>query len=614
MKKTSMQKKLIRLFLATSTIPILVLSFFYFYNISHTLKKNTEDLTSASLKQMDNNLQIWLDSYEDLLFQIYTDDDVVEWVDRLNEGQDASMAKNQLRRYLRGLLNTKDYIRSIAIITAEGESVTYNQLSPATYENSWMDHFSISQEELYDRVSSDNKTHIFPTEYGTRFANEDYYLFHLSPRIIDYRKLDKKSGIVIVSLDEEFLHRVCETQTDEKEFSVHLRPEEGGDKSFNFIVDEKGRIITYHHQDRIGEVLYSPEASTEERLEACSAFIKDQNLYDERYTSIWLFHDDTLGWDLINVMDQSSLIVNLNRQITIIVVLSLILLMLTVFLTLGVLGRLVDSVKKVVASMQTAREGDLKVRVQTDDKMPVEIETIAVQFNDMLEKLEEALQKEKEAGERQRHAELKALEAQINPHFLYNTLDTINWMAIDRDEFNISNAINSLATILRYAISDSNGEVFVRDEIEWLKKYIYLQQFRLKSNFVCNIDVDPDVLDCRIHKLLLQPFIENSIIHGFEGIKTDHILEVRIGRAGEELSITIKDNGKGIDGERLEKIRSGIFSEPGAMSHIGMENAITRLRMYYGAGARIEIDSWQGEGTEVRVWIPSRCEQNRKDT
>lgn len=146
MKKTSMQKKLIRLFLATSTIPILVLSFFYFYNISHTLKKNTEDLTSASLKQMDNNLQIWLDSYEDLLFQIYTDDDVVEWVDRLNEGQDASMAKNQLRRYLRGLLNTKDYIRSIAIITAEGESVTYNQLSPATYENSWMDHFSISQE------------------------------------------------------------------------------------------------------------------------------------------------------------------------------------------------------------------------------------------------------------------------------------------------------------------------------------------------------------------------------------------------------------------------------------------------------------------------------------
>ena len=116
------------------------------------------------------------------------------------------------------------------------------------------------------------------------------------------------------------------------------------------------------------------------------------------------------------------------------------------------------------------------------------------------------------------------MEAQINPHFLYNTLDTINWMAIDKDEFDISNAINSLATILRYAIADSSGEVFVRDEIDWLKKYIYLQQFRLKNNFTCSINVDPDVMDLRIHKLLLQPFVENSILHGFEGTKNNHVL------------------------------------------------------------------------------------------
>ena len=216
MKKVSLKKKLIRLFWATSTIPILVLSFYCFYNISVTLKKNTQELTSVSLMQMDNNLIIRLKAYEDLLFQIYTNDDVVAWVDRLDQKQNASVAKNQLRRYLRGLLNTKEYIKSITIITPKGLSITYNQLSASTYENSWMNSFSLSQEELYGEVSSDNQTHIFPTEYGTRFANEDYYLLHLAHRIIDYKNLNKENGIVIVSLDKEFLQSVCKVQEQDR--------------------------------------------------------------------------------------------------------------------------------------------------------------------------------------------------------------------------------------------------------------------------------------------------------------------------------------------------------------------------------------------------------------
>ena len=593
MKKVSLKKKLIRLFWATSTIPILVLSFFYFYNISFTLKKNTQELTSVSLMQMDNNLLIRLKAYEDLLFQIYTNDDVVVWVDRLDQKQNASVAKNQLRRYLRGLLNTKEYIKSITVISPEGLSITYNQLSASTYENSWMNNFSLSQEQLYGEVSSDNETHIFPTEYGTRFANEDYYLLHLAHRIIDYRNLNRENGIVIVSLDKEFLQSVCQVHGQDR------------DKSFNFILDEAGRIIAYREPEKIGKVLYRKGTPLEARVEACKKFIREEGLYEERYTSVWLYHDETLGWDLVNVMDQGGLMKNLNTQIFLIVALSIILLIVTVLLTYGVLDRLVDSVKMVVASMQTAREGNLKVRVHTDRKMPVEIETIAVQFNDMLEKLETALKKEKRAGQMQRQAELKAMEAQINPHFLYNTLDTINWMAIDKDEFDISNAINSLATILRYAIADSSGEVCLRDEIDWLKKYIYLQQFRLKNNFTCSINVDPDLMDCRIHKLLLQPFVENSILHGFEGIRTNHVLEVGVSREGEKLRILIRDNGIGMEREKLELIRKGIFGESDAGSHIGMENAIIRLRMYYGEEVKIEINSEEGRGTEVILHIPT---------
>ena len=155
---------------------------------------------------------------------------------------------------------------------------------------------------------------------------------------------------------------------------------------------------------------------------------------------------------------------------------------------------LIASVGKIVRGMGLTQGGDLSVRIAKDEDMPVEIESIADGFNDTLEKLNDAIT-------RQQEAQIVALEAQINPHFLYNTLDTINWMAIDRDEYDISNAISALATILRYAIVNSNAEVSIREEAEWLKKYIYLQQFRMKNRFSCSIFVAPDVQEALIHKL-----------------------------------------------------------------------------------------------------------------
>ncbi len=222
----------------------------------------------------------------------------------------------------------------------------------------------------------------------------------------------------------------------------------------------------------------------------------------------------------------------------------------------------------------------------------------------MLGKLGEAREKEKEAGEKQRVAEIKALEAQINPHFLYNTLDTINWMAIDKNEFNISNAITSLATILRYAITKSNEMVEVRDEVEWLKKYIYLQQTRLKNRFHCEVNVEPEVIDFKIHKLLLQPFIENAIVHGFEGMKREHILKINMSLEDGFLYISIKDNGKGIESSIVESFNDGEFQKSENSGHIGVENAISRLYMYYGEQTSVKFTSVLGEGTEVTILIP----------
>lgn len=232
-----------------------------------------------------------------------------------------------------------------------------------------------------------------------------------------------------------------------------------------------------------------------------------------------------------------------------------------------------------------------------DDTRPTEIEIIAEEFNSAMEKL-------KQSVEKQKNAEIAALEAQINPHFIYNTLDTINWMAIDKDEYEISGMIATLAGILRYGISDSNGVVQIREEVDWLKQYVFLQQTKLKNAFECQINAQPELLGLPIHKLLLQPFVENAILHGFEGVERKYRLLVDMARDGDFVRIRIEDNGCGIPGEIAEEINEGIFRKTDDRNHIGMENAITRIRMYYGNQARVRVESQSGVGTTVEVRIP----------
>ena len=595
-RKVSLQTKLIRIFLLTSAIPILFLSFFSYYNISNMLKSTTEEFSTNNLKQTSKNLEIWLESYEDLLYQVYTDDDVVSLVDKLNNNEDVPVARNQLRRYLRGILNTKEYIRSITLITSEGMIITYDQLTPVTIENSWINSYSLTPEELYEKISADNKTHVFPTEFASNFANNNYYLFHIAHRIIDYRDLNKKSGVAIVSIDEKFLRNVCLTQEN---------PEEDIN-NFNFIVDDTGRIISYINQESLLYKVTDGTASLEERQKDYLKFIVGEGVFEEKYIAINVYRDEALSWDIVNVSNQRDTMAKLSKQQDIDIIVSLISLIIVIILIVILSTQLGNSIKKVVETMQVASSGNLKIRVEEDKQMPIEIETIAIQFNDMLDKLYHSMKKEKEAGERQRQAEIKALEAQINPHFLYNTLDTINWMAIDKNEFDISNAISSLAAILRYAIKNSNLTVEIREEVEWLKNYIYLQQTRLKNSFNCEIDVDPEVLEYKIHKLLLQPFIENSIIHGFAGMNREHILEIKFKAKGDFVSITIQDNGKGIEPSMVERFNNESFYTIDDDNHIGMKNAIARLHMYYHDKASVKVDSTLGEGTLITLLIPWR--------
>lgn len=579
--RKSIRTRLIMAFVVTSFMPIALVNIVAYYNTSRLVRQNMESMTNANLEQTRVSLDVWLDSYQDILYQAYTDDDIVELVDMINAGEDVANNRQMLRRTLRGLFFTKDYVKFISVITDSGELVFYNQLTSATTRTSWMDSISMSQEELYREISSDNKMHMIPTGEKVVFGSNSCYLFHIGHRIIDYRDVDKRCGVVLVSIDEKMLEEICST----------------GENGLNFIVDSEGYLISCAGSDRVGQAVYESGADEADKMDAYRQIAMETGLFGETELFIYSVRDEETGWEIVRATDQEELIQALRQQQELrifIIVLSLCAVMAIMF---SQVTKMTGSIKRVLETMRKAGKGDLNVRVAEDSTRPTEIEVIAEEFNSMMDKLKQSIQKQKDA-------EIAALEAQINPHFLYNTLDTINWMAIDRDEYEISNMIATLAGILRYGISNSNGVVRIKDEADWLKQYIFLQQTKLKNSFDCHINVEPEIIGLPIHKLLLQPFIENAILHGFEGVDRTPELRMDMGREGDRIAIRIQDNGCGMPDEMVREMNAGIFRKTDNKNHIGMENAITRIHMYYGERAKVEIDSHPGQGTTVRILIP----------
>lgn len=580
--RKSIKIRLVTAFVATSIVPILLVNIVYYYNTSKLVRHNVESMTRANLEQTKVSLDVWLDSYEDILFQVYTDDYIVELVDEINAGEDVANNRKKLRKTLRGLFYTKDYVKSIAIITESGELAFYDQLTASTTHTSWLDSMALSQNELYEEINNDNKTHLFSTGEKVVFGSNSCYLFHIGHRLIDYRDVPKKCGIVVVSIDVELLEEVCSMPTE---------------NGMNFIVDGSGYLVSCFNSDQVGKIIVSEHAAEEEKKAAYRRIAEKTGMLGNGELSIYSVYDEKTGWEIIRATNQDELVRGLHRQQKMLGFIILLSLLAVLLIMVSQVTRMTGSIKRVVETMRKAGKGDLAVRVKPDKIRPTEIEIIAEEFNSMMDKL-------KNSVEKQKNAEIAALEAQINPHFLYNTLDTINWMAIDKDEYEISNMIATLARILRYGISDSNGIVKVKDEVDWLKQYIFLQQMKLKNSFHCSINVEPEIMGIFIHKLLLQPFVENAILHGFKGVDRTHSLHMDMKQEQNFVKIEIKDNGRGIPSEIVQEMNAGIFRQTDDRNHIGMENAITRIRMYYGERAKVVVESQIGQGTSVQIWIP----------
>ncbi|QTH44535.1 sensor histidine kinase [Cohnella sp. LGH] len=250
-------------------------------------------------------------------------------------------------------------------------------------------------------------------------------------------------------------------------------------------------------------------------------------------------------------------------------------------------------------SMKRISMGDLAVRIES--RRVDEFGIVASGFNAMATQIKDLIASAKDEQRRLRIAEIKALQAQLNPHFIYNTLDLIKWNAKMNQTKEIGGIVVQLARLLRGMIHVDDEETTLGAEMELIEHYLYIQRIRFADRLSMEIRIDQEALDATIPRLLLHPLVENAIVHGFENKVGNVDLSIVCRRSGDELEVEIKDNGIGMSEETLAAIRGGTHQ-----GGIGINNVHNRIRLYYGEAYGLDIDSESGIGTRVSLRIPYR--------
>lgn len=202
--------------------------------------------------------------------------------------------------------------------------------------------------------------------------------------------------------------------------------------------------------------------------------------------------------------------------------------------------------------------------------------------------------------------ELSALQQQINPHFLHNTLNTIYWEAIGltKGQNVCSEMLTKLASIMRYSLGNPDEIVTMKDELDYLKSYVYIQEKRYNYKFHMEYDIDENVFSYPIRKMILQPLVENSISHGIKSLKREGVIRLKIHRKGEGVYVSVLDNGIGISAERIKELKKSLENWEEYGTHVGLSNVHRRLILAYGKQAELHIVSRAGQGTCVYFRIP----------
>ncbi|SFE48376.1 two-component system, sensor histidine kinase YesM [Paenibacillus catalpae] len=307
------------------------------------------------------------------------------------------------------------------------------------------------------------------------------------------------------------------------------------------------------------------------------------------------------GWMSIVVTPESALVsslVPIIRTSTLVtaIALSVVALLFAYF----ILSRITGPIKKLMSAMRLVGEGDFGTHVEV--RSQDEFGLLSQRFNRMNDRIAMLVKENYEIKLKEKEAEIQALNMQMNPHFLYNTLNIMNWTAIENNQAELSKMLVCLSNMLHYTSRKDWGAVHLTEELEWMRNYFFIMSARFEGKFTVAYEIEPALYENKVPRLLFQPFVENAILHGFSGMDEGGIITIRGWFEDDSRYFEIRDNGRGISKEGIDAI---LYKESAS---VGIKNTISRIRMAYGDEYGIHIHSSPGKGTSIVIHLPNKTQ------
>lgn len=486
-----------------------------------------------------------------------------------------------------------------------------------TYSKDKLNKFSESEEHFYRGIeffamnaftSNENLENISFISYGKeevrKFNRKNQISVEKLPKILKNNS-DKLSEAYFNKNTISFVRKIRDSRNLEDRGSIvltyNLNEIDRVMQKYNgehdiLILDPSGNSV-YNSK---GEYKYEPYEYFE-KIEESEDVI---NLEQKYYISKTKGNSDLL---IVSMFKKSGVKIPI-QYIHSLIIVDIILLVISIGIVISKLRKFSDRTDKILIAMESVKSGKLDVEIPISSKDENdEIKYISENFNDMCKELNENIEKSYRAELNQKKAEMVALQNQINPHFLYNTLEGIRMKAICNGDREVSKMLYTLAFLFRKQVKDKSV-ILLKDELEYCTKYIEIFKFRYEDSFDFKIDCDEEVLNNEIVKFTLQPIIENYFVHGIRLDREDNLLNIDIKRYGENILISIIDNGNGISDEKLEELNDSLRNRTYKGKSIGLTNANERIVIAYGEEYGIGFEKNKGQGVMVVVKLPFREE------
>lgn len=589
-KIKTLKNKLLLSYTLVFAVPMLMIGIFSYNRASSSLESQVKKDTSRSILQTSNSIDNLMTELNRMALLINADDDVLNILRAGEKKDEAGKLYDyvKMQKIIQNAIGFRPDIAGFTIFSDDGRSFSMNDKSVKLGYN-------FKEQDWYKKLKDSNSYFI-----GSHY--QDYIIERNGEMVVSLVKVIKDT-----SNYETLGYMMIDYKT--KALENILGSKEGLENSGMFIVNASEELIyesKYHICDFNDVKPLTNKLNTSNDVNYSKVQIHNASMILSYYTSPYT------GWRVINVIPLNEInkdIKNIRRVTVLIMLLSA---ALAFLLSLIISTDITVPIKKLREKMKLIEKGDFNIKIDIESQD--EIGQLGKSFEKMAKELDKMIKRVYEAELVKQHAEINALQAQINPHFMYNTLAVIDSMAVINGNEDVSNMCRALSKILRYNV-EMDGDTTIEREIEQIKLYLYIQSVRCGERFKYSTYIDDEVKDSKIVKLLIQPIVENAVTHGIEGKRGTVKIDISVLKTEEnDIEIIIKDTGKGMDEETLWNIQEELNRsqkiywqrEDKGRLHVGIKNVNYRIKLNYGEKYGLYISSKAAEGTTVKLVIPRR--------